>query len=203
MTVAKNFPQSFEISGCPGNYDVCLQYPGGNEIINCGAIIIDHNLISNYLLIGDSTYWDRLIRRLISCGDASEDFKYESELAKAGLFISGRFCVSDGHLAQQGSIGLAARILLYIRSKWIIEPAAAVYVDQYLCRGCGNCAKICPLIDLRDSGDNRLVSVIERCLCSGCGKCTSVCPTNAIQLAGYGSNDLHSMIRTYLSEVPT
>ena len=60
-------------------------------------------------------------------------------------------------------------------------------VNQFLCNGCGNCARSCPVDKApRDPEKtilkviNGMVHVLRPELCEGCGLCVENCPQKAI-----------------------
>jgi NADPH-dependent glutamate synthase beta subunit-like oxidoreductase/Pyruvate/2-oxoacid:ferredoxin oxidoreductase delta subunit len=61
-----------------------------------------------------------------------------------------------------------------------LEPVTS-YVLEELCRGCGECGKVCEYgaAELVEK-NGRLVTVIDEALCRGCGTCAAICPSGAI-----------------------
>ncbi|MDP7423342.1 MAG: FAD-dependent oxidoreductase [bacterium] len=68
----------------------------------------------------------------------------------------------------------------------VIEPLTAV-VESRLCRGCGDCVKVCVYSapGLEDRGEGVNISRIDPALCKGCGICATVCPSSAIHMNHY------------------
>ena len=68
-----------------------------------------------------------------------------------------------------------------VTSNWIME------VDLSKCKGCGQCAEVCPVgaIEIREEKEGektRKWAVREEALCLGCGMCYSVCKTGGITM---------------------
>ena len=55
---------------------------------------------------------------------------------------------------------------------------AFLTVEQSLCIGCGQCAKVCKYDAIVFIGNK---AVIDPSKCRQCGKCVKVCPTDAIR----------------------
>ncbi|MHB8086168.1 MAG: FAD-dependent oxidoreductase, partial [Dehalococcoidia bacterium] len=197
-------PDSIEIGGHPGDYHVKLSFSDRSELIKAGAIIVDASLKRADLDKLGYTYTGRLLQRLISAivPDAAEgEFnfnKYALALNRAGLFINAPVAVMDKQDESAEGVALAAGILLYLRSKWIAMRASAAQVNTVLCRSCQNCAKQCPLIEMREGANGLLHSYLERYLCTRCGACASVCPTGAIYLVGQDNSAIGTTIKSYL-----
>ncbi len=195
---------ALEISGRPGDYDVKLGFPDREEIIKAGAIIVDASLSQADIEKMGTTYTGRLFQRLISgmkkdAGTVRFNInKYIAALDKAGLFIIA--CPDDGEKIDESvqGVALAARVFLYLRSKWIAMEASAVQTSMELCRECGTCAGQCPLIEMREGSNGLRHSYLERYLCTGCGACTSVCPTGAIHITRQDNNAIGAALKSYL-----
>lgn len=82
-----------------------------------------------------------------------------------------------------------------------LEPIVC-FVDQNLCRGCGDCKKICEYkaVELKPNGDGTFVSEIDQTLCKGCDTCLAVCPSGAIKAKHFTSQRIEKLIESCLLE---
>jgi len=82
-----------------------------------------------------------------------------------------------------------------------LEPIVC-FVDQKLCRGCGDCVKICEYsaVELKPKGDGTFVSEIEQTLCKGCDTCLAICPSGAVKAKHFTSERIEKLIESCLSE---
>jgi ferredoxin len=60
-------------------------------------------------------------------------------------------------------------------------------VNMYICNGCGDCARSCPVDKSPEDPEktilkviNGMVNVLRPELCDGCGLCVAACPQSAI-----------------------
>ncbi|MGA9047986.1 MAG: FAD-dependent oxidoreductase [Dehalococcoidia bacterium] len=197
-------PDSIEIGGHPGDYHIKLGFSDRSELIKAGAIAVDASLRQADLDKLGFTYTGRLFQRLISATAADVtrgEFnfnKYALALNRAGLFIDVPLPGIEKPDESAQGVALAAEILLYLRSKWVEMSDSAAQVNTLLCRGCQNCAKLCPLIEMREGANGLLHSYLERYLCTRCGACASACPTGAIYLAGQDNSTIGIALKSYL-----
>ncbi|MCX6004934.1 MAG: FAD-dependent oxidoreductase [Chloroflexi bacterium] len=207
-SVYKGFPDSIKIDGCPGNYQVRLEYANNTEVLNAGAIILDSSLKKEVLDKINSTYLGRLCNRIISGIDSgSQDSesnlnfsKYEATLNKVGLFINTSATGIDEQQRSAPGVISAAKVLMYFRSHWITMRHSTAQINTDLCRACRNCVEQCPLIEIQENADGRLHSYLEQFLCTGCGACSAVCPTSAIYIDSQNNKILTASLKSYLCQ---
>lgn len=58
-----------------------------------------------------------------------------------------------------------------------------VLIDENLCTGCGNCAKLCPQKILYISERSHVCKVTDKTKCDRLKGCEKVCPVNAIKIS--------------------
>jgi heterodisulfide reductase subunit A len=68
-------------------------------------------------------------------------------------------------------------------------------VNPELCRGDGECEKVCiyGAPKLKDKGDGVFIAEIDEMLCRGCGVCAAVCPSSAIRMSYFGDAHIQRM----------
>jgi len=98
----------------------------------------------------------------------------------AGIFI----VVQPGTPGAEEQITLgeaaAARASAYLSQETFKPRSSSIIINSRLCRGCGDCAKLCPYIEIKTDKTGVSFADIDPALCFGCGACFSVCPTGAI-----------------------
>ncbi len=112
----------------------------------------------------------------------------------AGIFMAG-MChsprLSEETIAQ--ALASAARACSVISQKEILTQAVVARVNERWCAGCGVCEKVCQYEAVRvNPGTGK--SEVTAVLCQGCGACAVACPSNAIELQGFESRQLLSMV---------
>ncbi|MHA1311546.1 MAG: ATP-binding protein [Candidatus Helarchaeota archaeon] len=62
-------------------------------------------------------------------------------------------------------------------------------VNTFLCNGCGDCARSCPVDKMPRNPEktilkviNGMVNILRPELCEGCGLCVESCPQSAIKI---------------------
>ncbi len=83
-----------------------------------------------------------------------------------------------------------------------IELAKAI-VDESLCVGCEECAKMCPYdaIEMVEVGPRKRVARVIEVKCEGCGACAATCRVGAVQLRHYKDPQILAQIEGILAYV--
>jgi heterodisulfide reductase subunit A len=185
----KPWPQILELNGSPGNYEAVLGYRSQVSHIRTGAVILDLGELGGEVppAVGAISRGN-LLGRIIAHKSCSDSLARSDSAALRGLAInetSGIFFISRDIMEppeEQVIRGMAAaaRASVYL-SHGILRPrATAVIIDSKLCRGCGDCATICPYIEIRERDGGVACAYVDQALCLGCGACIAHCPTGAI-----------------------
>ncbi len=212
----KAWPDALKLQGSPGNYEVRLEYGSRVDYVTTGAVLVDVEELNR-----DSAPWlniipaDGLLSRLISRRGNLEsisgiggDLQREVTITEtAGLFL----LLSDGAESSEEPVlrgmAAAARVAAFLEQISLSPRAMAVSITAGMCRGCGDCAALCPYIEMRQREDGTIYAYVDKALCLGCGACLAVCPTGAITQMRQGDqriiSTLHSLLRPgqVLSEV--
>ncbi|NVM28204.1 MAG: CoB--CoM heterodisulfide reductase iron-sulfur subunit A family protein [Candidatus Helarchaeota archaeon] len=132
------------------------------------------------------------------------------DFATDGVFLCGTAqwpksieeCVSQ-------ATGAAARACALLAKGKIVTPGITMVIDETKCIACGRCEEVCPYkaierYKIEKPFEN--VTLIEeksriiQAMCKGCGTCSVECPVNAITARHFTTDQLNSMIQTYLIE---
>ncbi|MFC1924117.1 FAD-dependent oxidoreductase [Chloroflexota bacterium] len=202
-------PDGINFNGSPGNYKTVLKYGSETICINAGAIILDigetgdkkgstfstvlgQNLLGRILDLKDDIHSpqtiDPQLLRGINVGDTAGIFIVSSDATRA-----------PEELAREGK-AVAARVWIYLAGGTINPRDNAITIDSRLCRGCSECAFLCPYIEMKSSDSGTLCAHIEPTLCIGCGACVARCPTGAITQPYQDDNQLNVMLETLLGD---
>ncbi len=126
------------------------------------------------------------------------------DFATEGVFMAGtahgpKFI--DETIAQANAA--AARACTIISKKeFEAEPIIAA-VNEDLCDGCGVCVPVCnyealSINEIKE--EERKVVKVNEALCKGCGCCAAACPSGAMEQKGFKTNQMLTMIDTFLEE---
>jgi heterodisulfide reductase subunit A len=120
-----------------------------------------------------------------------------------GVFIAGASqgpkTLAESVASSMAAVSKSAALLL--KGYVDLEPLVA-RVNPELCTWCGACMEVCPYEAVqRTSLDRKEIAEISAILCKGEGACVPVCPEKAIDVEGYTSEQVESMIDALGKEV--
>ena len=193
------WPGSIVLNGGPGQYEALLKYGLQEKKIKTGLVILDLFNASQESLasLENSNLISRVMSRQhhftrVSSLDSTILHSYTVR-ETAGMFIIVPLGIPSAE--EQIIIGQAAasRATIYLNRETLNPRSSSVVIKPQLCRGCGDCVRLCPYIELKTECNqdgnsqaplagqtNRNVAWVDPALCLGCGACISVCPTGAI-----------------------
>ncbi len=92
----------------------------------------------------------------------------------------------------------ASRVSVMISDNKITVEGMVSHVNGVLCRGCGECEKVCPFsaIGLEEKKSGRIQACVREALCKGCGSCAVACPTSAATVFHYDDREVLAMVET-------
>jgi NADPH-dependent glutamate synthase beta subunit-like oxidoreductase/NAD-dependent dihydropyrimidine dehydrogenase PreA subunit len=201
----RSWPQTLELDGAPGSYNAMLKDGSQTSRIEAGTVILDlgemegevHPEVST---IPEESRLGRIFARIIDSGGL-EDMQFAIR-ETAGIFIIS----PDGEDSPWEQVikgaAIAARASAYLCQGSLSPRANAVAIDSGLCRGCGDCAAICPYIEMRETSNGTACAYIDQALCLGCGVCIAHCPTGAITQAFQSDSHINSTLEALLGKAP-
>jgi len=181
------WPRTLKFDGMPGSYEAVLELSSKTTNVKVGAVIVDSGALDKILAQADAAFKTSLVGRILSwnihpdnqaiLGFTLREFAIGDP---TGIFIvSSGASESPGKQVIMGQ-AMAARVSSYL-SQGVIRPRiTAVNIDRRLCRGCGDCAVVCPYIEMKVSDSGTAYAYVDPMLCLGCGACLVSCPTGAI-----------------------
>jgi len=83
-----------------------------------------------------------------------------------------------------------------LAKKTIQVSGTVAQVDPTYCSSCGVCVDICPYSAPSFAAEGRFTgrAEINPVLCKGCGLCVASCRSGAINLKGFGTDQIMAMI---------
>ena len=120
-----------------------------------------------------------------------------SEFATDGVFLCGMDHYPkpiDESVAQ--ALAAASRAVTLLARKTVRMSGTVAQTDPALCSACGVCLAICPYSApaLREKAPFAGRVEINPALCKGCGLCVASCRSGALNLKGFGENQIMAMI---------
>jgi heterodisulfide reductase subunit A-like polyferredoxin len=120
-----------------------------------------------------------------------------SQFATDGIFLCGMAHYPktiDESVAQ--ALAASSRAVTLLAGKKIHVSGMVAFVDHRFCSGCGVCIEVCPY-GAPSFPQKALMAdraEINPALCKGCGLCVSSCRSGAINLKGFGEEQIMAMI---------
>ncbi len=120
-----------------------------------------------------------------------------SEFATDGVFLCGMAHYPkpiEESVAQAQAA--ASRAVTLLARKTIATSGTVAYVAPSMCSGCGVCITLCPYNapSFMEEGPLAGKAEINPVLCKGCGLCVASCRSGAINLRGFETGQIMSMI---------
>ncbi len=181
------WPRALRFDGMPGSYESFLEYSSETIDVKAGAVIVDSGALDRILTQADATFKTTLVGRILSW-NIQPDNQAILGFALREIAIgdpTGIFIVSSGVSGLPGEQvimgqAMAARVSSYLSQGTLRPRITAVNIDRRLCRGCGDCAAVCPYIEMKVGDLGTAYAYVDPMLCLGCGACLTSCPTGAI-----------------------
>jgi NADPH-dependent glutamate synthase beta subunit-like oxidoreductase/NAD-dependent dihydropyrimidine dehydrogenase PreA subunit len=181
-----SWPEKLKLNGIPGKYQAVIQNSSGMKTIEAGSVILDiANARKDILdVLADSNLISRVLARQhhfsrVSSLDSTIVHSFTVR-ETAGIFNVVPVGTPDMEELIKLGEAAAARASVYLNQESFMPRSSAVVIKEKLCRGCGDCVKFCPYIELKTSPAGICYAYVDPALCFGCGACISVCPTGAI-----------------------
>jgi heterodisulfide reductase subunit A len=125
------------------------------------------------------------------------------DFATDGIYVAGA-ARWPAHLEETitQAYGAASRAATILSKDRVKSSGVVAQVNEYLCRGCGRCVKVCEfdapsLVEVSSGGE---VARVNPVMCKGCGACASICPTGAMTAMHFTDQQVTAMVRAALQE---
>ena len=124
------------------------------------------------------------------------------EFANEGIFVAGlaHYPKPVEESIAQAKAAAAKAVAVLSKSELTVDGVVST-VDEFLCRGCGECVQACPFaaIELTQRSDGMQVAEVKSALCKGCGSCAVACPTGAASISNYEDDKILAMVESALA----
>ena len=187
-----------------------LKYGSQTSRIGAGAVMLDLGELAGEIprevsAISRESRLGRILVRKSGSGAAADAhsavFRQFSIKETGGIFIIS----PDGGESPEEQVfrgaAAAARASAYLYPGMLTPRDTAVTIDSKLCRGCGDCAAICPYIEMRERSSGIACAYVDQALCLGCGACIAHCPTGAITQPIQSDEQIGSTLEALLGKV--
>ena len=120
-----------------------------------------------------------------------------SEFATGGVFLCGMAHYPkaiDESVAQ--ALAASSRAVALLAKKTIRLSGTVAEADPTVCSGCGVCMDVCPYAApaVIEEGPFAGKAEVNPVLCKGCGLCVASCRSGALNLKGFGEEQIMAMI---------
>ncbi|MBS3780176.1 MAG: CoB--CoM heterodisulfide reductase iron-sulfur subunit A family protein, partial [Desulfovermiculus sp.] len=123
------------------------------------------------------------------------------EFATEGIFVAGlaHYPKPVEESIAQAQAAAAKAVAVLSKTELTVDGVVSK-VDEFLCRGCGECVQACPFaaIELTERSDGSQVAEVKSALCKGCGSCAVACPTGAASVSNYEDDKIMAMVESAL-----
>jgi heterodisulfide reductase subunit A len=120
-----------------------------------------------------------------------------SEFATDGVFLCGNahYPKSLEEAVAQGQAA-SSRAVTLLAQKRIAASGTVAQVNPFFCSSCGVCVEVCPYGAPAFLREGPLAGKVDinPVLCKGCGLCAASCRSGAINLKGFGTDQILAMI---------
>lgn len=206
-TETRPWPRHLELDGSPGAWRVTLGYGPEAETVEAGVLLADLGELRGQVPAeGGAIAKEGLLGRILAregwngAGRNHGLLRGLTIKETGGIFVMPAREDEPPDEQEASGAATAARALAYLRQGAVSPRVSAVSINGRLCRGCGDCAAVCPFIEMRKLSAVTACAYIDRALCLGCGACVAVCPTGAITQPHQSDRQLTSALEALLGK---